>query len=148
LGNSTDYRLYNLQIFSRPFFLRCLKLSRTAGPHPLQMARVKAYIKLLGRRTASGRRVPLSLAGYHRIEMAIIRRAWSRRTAVYYIVPDRQTWPAIPRMRSIRIIKRASWRDLVIESRRRPGGFWNHATDADRTITMALYQILPTDAPK
>ena len=141
LGSISDYRLYNLQLFSPAFFQRCLKMSEITGPNPLQKARVRAYIGLLGRRLPSGREVPLPLAGYHKIETSIIRRAEIQHKTAYFVVPDGDTWPAIPDGNGIRVAKLSAWRELLIQQRRRPGGFWNHQQGAARTMMMALYRV-------
>ena len=141
LGSITDYRLYNLQLFSPIFFRQCINISRTPGPHPLQKARVLAYIKLLGRRLPSGAEVPLSLAQYHKIEFSIIQRAEARHKTAYYVLPDGDTWPAIPDADGMKVTKLSVWREILIQRRRRPGGFWNHQQGAARTMMMALYRV-------
>ena len=143
LGSITNDRLYNLQIFSRPFFLRCLKLAAVRGPHPLQLDRVKAYIRLLGRRTASGRELPPTLAGYHRIETSIIRHAWKHHEKVFYITPDNRTWPTIPRTKGLRIVKLAVWPNMLVRSLRPRRPLRKLPNGGDRIMRMALYGIVP-----
>lgn len=147
LGSTTDYRLYNLQTMTPGFFRQCINISHTPGPHPLQKARALAYVKLLGRRLASGREVPLPLAAYHRIEVSIIRRAEAEHRTAYFVVPDGDTWPAIPDFPGVTKTKIAVWRNLLMDPRRRPGGIWNHQPEPDRIMMMALYRVYVRHLP-
>lgn len=144
LGSITAYRLYNLQIFTPHFFQRCLRLSKAPGPHPLQMGRLREYIKLFGRRLAPGREVPLQLAQFHKIELSIIRQAEAKRQTTYYVLPDGHTWPAIPDSPDIKVTKLSVWQEVFLNPRRFAKRFGRRQRGAAQTLAMALYRVTIT----
>ncbi len=147
LGSITNYRLYDVQMFSPLFFRRCFHMAAERGPHAFQYARLENYIKLFGRRSSSGRERPLSLAGYHQLELTIIHRAWAKGQPVFYIAPANRTWPSIPRVPHMRIVKRTDWPDLfirpVFRRRRHPHRAKNPNLRSDRVVMMGLFQVVP-----
>lgn len=146
LNSIGGYQLYNLQLFTPQFFQRCVKLQSSSGPHPLQAARVAEYLRLFGKPTVRGqhgRRQPLSLAGFHAIELRIIRRAFTAGREVFYIVPRRLKWPTVPSEKGIRSEEVAQWQDVILQSQRGRAGFGKHRKASARTIAMALYRIVP-----